>query len=154
MGLYYLDTSALVKLYVREPGTEEMLRLANATPSHTFTVLSLAPVEFHAAIRRRERAGDVGADAADGILLAFAKHLAEVFIRQPITEATVETALQLIDRYTLRAYDAMQLAGCLVMPRSAGGEPVRFACADISLEGAARSEGLATLNPGRSEEPV
>lgn len=133
-----------MKLYVREPGTDLMLRLASEAPANKFTILSLATVEFHAAVRRRERGGDFDTDTAVGILAAFSKHLTDVFIRQPITEATVDMALQLVDRHALRAYDALQLAGCLLLPQR---EPSTFVCSDVALTEAARAEGLPALDP-------
>ncbi len=52
MALYYLETSALVKLYVREPGTDRMLRLASRTANHRLAVLALTQVEFRCAGRQ------------------------------------------------------------------------------------------------------
>ena len=59
MALYYLDTSALVKLYVRESGTLQMLDLIADPEAHRFAILSLARAELYSAIRRRERAGEI-----------------------------------------------------------------------------------------------
>ena len=42
MALYYLETSALVKLYVREPGTERMLALAARSSENRLAVLALS----------------------------------------------------------------------------------------------------------------
>ena len=55
MALYYLETSALVKLYVRERGSERMLGLATGSEAHLFAILAVAQVEFHSAVRRRQR---------------------------------------------------------------------------------------------------
>ena len=68
------------------------------------------------------------------------------FLMQPSTSAVIEEAARLIDRHPLRAYDALQLAGCLVASESMP-EPVTFVCADTRLCDAAASEGLTTLNP-------
>ena len=146
MAFYYLDTSALVKLYVREPGTERLLQLV-ATAQHKFAILALTPVEFHSAIRRRERSGDIGRAAADDLLRRFARHLESRFLRQSVSEPVLETALSLIDRYPLRAYDAIQLAGCLILRASAGVEQPVFTSADEEQLRAAAAEGLVSLNP-------
>ena len=53
MAFYYLYTSALVKLYVREPGTERMLALAARSSENRLAVLALAQVELRSAVRRR-----------------------------------------------------------------------------------------------------
>ena len=58
----------------------------------------------------------------------------------------MEEAARLIDRHPLRAYDALQLAGCLVVRDGMAG-PVTFVCADVRLCEAAGHEGLAALNP-------
>lgn len=146
MGVYYLDTSALVKLYVREPGTEQMLRLANAASSHTLAVLSLARVEFRAAVRQRERTGDVPHEAAESLIARMESHLQSLYLIQLVTEAVVEEAAALLDRHPLRAYDALQLAGCLSLRPTLGEHPP-FVCSDRQLLRAAKHEGLTVLDP-------
>ena len=146
MALYYLDTSALVKLYVLEPGTERLLQLV-AAPRHKFAILALAPVEFHSAIRRRERTGDLPKPVADELRARFRRHLESKFLRQTVNEPVLETALALIDRYPLRAYDAVQLAGCLILRASSGVEQPIFTSADEEQIRAAEAEGLVSLNP-------
>lgn len=146
MALYYLDTSALVKLYIRESGTERLLQLA-ANANHKLVILALAEVEFRSAIRRRQRAGDIADSAADGLLRSFARHLESRFLRQTINDSVLETALHLIDLYPLRAYDAVQLAGCLIFRTSAGLQSPVFLTADREQLQAAEAEGLAALDP-------
>jgi predicted nucleic acid-binding protein len=147
LALYYLDTSALVKLYVREPGTPVMLELAGEESGNGLVLLSLTPVEFRSALRRRQREGDVDGEQALELLGSFAAHLDSRFIRHVLTDGVIEIALGLIDRYALRAYDALQLAGCVAMSASSPeGGPV-FVCADDELCKAARNEDLPTLNP-------
>ena len=148
MGVCYLDTSALVKLYVREPGTEEMIRLASPSSGQTLALLSVARVEFRAAVRRRERLGDIPRDAVDALIARMEKHLQSLYLVQPVTDAVVEEATALLDRYPLRAYDAMQLAGCLAL-RSRLGERPSFICSDRDLLAAAENEGLTALDPAQ-----
>lgn len=147
MALYYLDTSALVKLYVRESGTDRLLQLANNLVEHRFAVLALSEAEFRSAIRRRERAGDIDANVAGLILDRFQQHLETRFLRQFLSDAVLDGALEMIDRYALRAYDAIQLAGCLALRTTVGTEPPTFVCSDQQLLEAARSELLPTINP-------
>jgi predicted nucleic acid-binding protein len=146
LGVYYLDTSALVKLYVHEPGTEQMLRLASSASGHTLAVLSLARVEFRAAVRQRERAGDVGRDVAEALIARMEHHMRTVYLVQPVTEAVIEEAAGLVDRHPLRAYDAVQLAGCLSL-RTGLREQPSLVCSDRRLLQAAEGEGLTVLDP-------
>lgn len=146
MGLFFLETSALVKLYVHEPGTDRLLELAASPENHQFAILSVAQAEFRSAVRRRERAGDLDGATAAQLLEMFNSHQQVRFLRQGINDLVVDSACELIDRYPLRAYDALQLAGCLIFRAAAPDAPV-FVCADRRLLNAAENEGLAGLNP-------
>lgn len=147
MSLYYLETSALVKLYVLEPGTEHLLRIASNAQENRLTVLALSAVEARSAIRRRERTGDIGPKEANLILDRLQRHMESRYLRQPVNEIVLDGALEMIDRYALRAYDAIQLAGCLALKTTAGTESPTFVCSDQHLLAAARSELLAVLDP-------
>jgi predicted nucleic acid-binding protein len=78
LTLYYLDTSALVKLYVREPGTEQVLRLASRAGDNHLAVLAIAQVEIRSALRRRERAGEIAGTFVIQLLERFQRHLEAV----------------------------------------------------------------------------
>ncbi len=147
MALYYLETSALVKLYVFESGTERLLRLTADDAGHRFVILSLAQVELRAAIRRRQRSGEIEASDADQLIESFGKHAEGKFQIQPLSDALLDVASALIDAYVLRGYDSMQLAGYLMLRSSSGGVEPTFVCADNALLLAARNEGCPILDP-------
>jgi predicted nucleic acid-binding protein len=149
LAFYYLDTSALVKLYVQEPGTDRLLPLFSDQPENRFAVLAIAAVEIRSAIRRRQREGDIGAEDASEILQILGSHLETRFLRQLISDTVIDAALEMVDRYALRAYDAVQLAGCLVLCDSTA-EAFTFVCSDHRLLEAARSEQLRTFDPAAS----
>jgi predicted nucleic acid-binding protein len=146
LALYYLETSALVKLYVYELGTERLLAL-DSEAGHKFSILSLAQVEFRAAIRRRQRGGEISGSQADGLIESFDRHLEGRFVVQPFTESLLDVALALLDGYPLKGYDAMQLAGYLMLRSISGAEEPIFVCADKTLLSAARNEGCPILDP-------
>ena len=81
MSLYFLDTSALSKLYVQEPGTDRLLRLISDLPDNQFAVVAIAVVEIRSAIRRCQRAGDINASVAAAIMESAQSHLESRFIR-------------------------------------------------------------------------
>lgn len=145
MAFYFLDTSALVKLYIQEEGTAAVLALTKPRETNDFGILSLAAVELRSALRRRERAGDINAAAVSEILDLFESHMRARFIVQPVTEPVIESAASLVDRHFLRAYDAVQLSACMSLASSRGD--CTFTCSDESLIAAARAEGLSILNP-------
>lgn len=137
----------MVKLYVREPGSDRLLHIASNLSENRLAVLALSPVEARSAIRRRERAGDIDPRTATLILDRLRQHLETIFIRQVLSDTVLDGALEMIDRYALRAYDAVQLAGCLALRTGTGMESPTFACADQQLLEAARSELLPVLDP-------
>ncbi len=147
MALYYLESSALVKLYVYESGTERLLSLSASDAGHRFAILSLAQVEFRAAIRRRQRGGEIPVHVADELIESFRRHAEGRFLIQSFSDSLLDVALALIDNYPLKGYDAMQLAGYLVLRSISGSEEPTFVCSDRVLLSAARNEGCPILDP-------
>lgn len=147
MALYYLDTSALVKLYVREPGTERLLALAARSSENRLAILALAQVEFRSAVRRREKAGEIPSPIATELLEAFKRHVEGRFLIQMVTDFVLDTACALVDRYALRAFDAVQLAGYIVLKSTGGADVPVFVCSDQELLTAAEREGALVLDP-------
>ena len=153
MANVWFDTSALVKLYVTEKGTARVTGLIEDSTGFRAVILDIAPVEARSAIRRREREGDISRSEADRILRRIDDDAASFFEVTPSGAASssnraavLEEAARLLDRHPLRAYDAMQLAGCRIASRRAPG-PWKFACADARLCAAAEREGLTPENP-------
>lgn len=147
MGLYYLETSALVKLYVREPGTDRVLALADRRGENRLVTLALSKIEFRSAVRRRERNGELPTHVANHLLDAFDHHLQSRFVTQIITDFVLDIACKLVDSYALRAYDAIQLAGYTALKASAGPDVPVFVCSDQALLTAAKQEGIPILDP-------
>ncbi|MGE0492489.1 MAG: type II toxin-antitoxin system VapC family toxin [Vulcanimicrobiota bacterium] len=138
----YFDTSAVVKLFVLEEGTDATIKVVSG-PGELY-LLSLARAEFHSAVQRRFRDGDLSATERTELLETFDNQINQEFIIQPTTDGVVSRALYLLERYPLRAYDALQLAGCLSLAKP---KEIIFACADDRLLAAAGGEGLQTFNP-------
>ena len=148
MALLYLDTSALVKLYITERGSERMVELASAG-ANSMATCAITQVEFHSAVdrRRRLRGGDMGEEAAERAVERFNRHFKSEVFRHAVDDRTLDLACALVARHSLRAYDAVQLAACLILLRLGARDDLTFISADRRLLTAARSEGLAVLNP-------
>lgn len=151
MALYYLETSVLVKLYVYEAGTDRLLGLTASDAGHRFAILSLAQVEFRAAIRGRQRRGEIPDHSADELIESFRRHSEGKFLIQPFSDSVLDVASALIDSYPLRGYDAAQLAGYLVLRSTSGTEEPTFVCSDRVLLSAARNEGCPILDPSSAD---
>jgi predicted nucleic acid-binding protein len=147
MALVFLDTSALVKLFIDEVGSKTVIDLARADSGHSVALLELTRVELHAAIHRRERLGDVQPGTAASSRVVLDRYLRTRYEELEITSAVLDRAYGLIERHALRAYDAMQLAGALEGTFRRPNEESLFVTADKALAGAAVEEGLRTLDP-------
>ena len=97
-------------------------------------------MEVASALMRRWRDGAFGAAPRDRALSAPVGDLQALTIVK-IAPPVTARARALVERYPLRAGDALQLASCLLLrDTSRGGVP--FAAFDDRLSQAARAEGL------------
>lgn len=136
--ILFCDTSALVKLYVREDGTDGMVEQAGR--SDVLAVCRVAWVEFMSALARRAREQPQDAEAlaeAHRRLIADWPH----YLKIEVTQDLVELAGEYADTFALRAYDSVQLAAAQMLHRELPGE-VQFACFDARLAKAARVMGI------------
>ena len=138
--IHYLDTSALVKRYVRESGTVTVQRLL---ASGTVATSRLSEVEVPSGIVRRAREGAFTAGRRDRMLAALQRDLPALAVVEVIPEIAAD-ARALLLRHPLRASDAIQLASCLYLQRQLA-EPVPFVAFDRRLAVAAHAEGLTAI---------
>ena len=148
MALLYLDTSALVKLYINEPGTERMKELASRGSGNRVAICSITQVELHAAIQRRRREGGLDDEEVGLAIELFNARLETDLLRCPVDDRTLNRAAELTSRHPLRGYDATQLAACLVLETRMDESPT-FVCSDRTLLTAAEAEGLSVLDPNQ-----
>ena len=136
--ILYLDASALVKRYVRELGTKEVLTLTAAAEAVATSLVSRA--EVAAALARAVRLGVL--DQSDGrrAQRRFSRDWPDI-ARVPVGEALVSRAEALAWDHGLRGYDAVQLASALTW-RDAIGYDVVFATFDRQLWEATPRAGL------------
>jgi len=103
-------------------------------------------LEVRSAIRRREKSGDLtAAHAAQAIAVLIRE--AAAMDTHLVTKAVQELAIAIVDRQTLRALDAIQLATALFANQSSGTNDLQFISSDDKLLLAAAAEGLDTWNP-------
>ena len=161
MGCFYLDSSAVVKYYVAEPGTTWVQRIIEERTetgewAHALFVSQLALVEVAAAVERRFRSGEVALRQREMVLARFAWDYRQRFDAVRVGEEVLHRAVELVARHPLRAYDAIQLASALVLAdvlQASGLPSVTFASADGRLCQAADREGLHAVNPNEAEIP-
>jgi len=150
MATCYLDSSALSKRYVEEVGTPWLRGILTPTAGNAIVTARITMVELHSALARRLREGSVEAQACLVALQAFNRHCGTEYRFVDLDLNVVGLARDLLDRYPLRAYDAVQLASALRANRALYAAQMSllvFVSADDRLIAAATREGLSTDNP-------
>jgi len=139
--ILYLDTSALVKCYVQEPGSNEVIQwIAQA---RVVATCALTQVKVVAALARATRTRSLSAKEAASAIKAFRSEW-ESFVRIDLTEVLLSRAAEIAWQQQLRAYDAVHLAAALFWQEILG-EPICMATYDRELWNVARRASLELL---------
>ncbi len=153
MSCYFLEATAFAKLFVREPGTDTLIRLMETVEDNRKLIAASTPLEVYAALRRSERSGAINPPDASAALEVLRLEAART-VQQPLNPAVLEAARQILDRTSLRWPDAIQLAAALVAREMFQGTEIVFVSASQTLLDAARAEGLQVMNPAVEKELV
>jgi hypothetical protein len=148
VSCYFLESTAFAKLFIQETGTEALIKLMEAVEDNRKLISASAPLEVYAAVRRRERAGDISTEDANAALDILRLEAARM-VQEPLNPAVLEAARQLLDRTTLRWPDALQLGAALVAREMFQGTEIIFVSASAPLLEAAKSEGFHALDPAK-----
>ncbi|MGQ9890126.1 MAG: type II toxin-antitoxin system VapC family toxin [Aggregatilineales bacterium] len=140
MPAWYLDSSALVKRYIREAGSKWIASVTGDAGNDIY-LARLTGVEVTATIARRTKP-----NVAARQIKRFRSDFNAGYIVIAMTVAHFDLAMNLAEKHRLRAADALQLAVALDVVRVMRA-PLTFVAADAELLGAARAEGLAIDNP-------
>jgi hypothetical protein len=146
VSFYFLEATAFAELFVREPGTDALIRLMETVEDNRKLISAATPLEVYAAIRRRERAGQIAPEAAATALELLRIESARM-VQQPLNPGVLEAARQLVDRTALRWPDALQLGAALAARDMFPGTEITFISSWAPLLDAAKAEGLETLDP-------
>ncbi len=139
--ILYLDTSALVKLYLSEEGSEAT-RLAAAASDEKVTS-PIAYAELRSALSRKLRMKELSEQA-------FRRHKSdferdwEVLTKSALDRFTIRRAADLVELFPLKAYDAIHLASAEMVQQGARSA-VTFACFDSGLSRSAAALGFTLL---------
>jgi uncharacterized protein len=147
---YFVDSSALVKRYVRETGASWVRGITRRRSSTYIYIALITAVEVTSAVARRRGGGTLSSAQASSILSRFRKHLAGRYLPSEITPALVNDAMKLANAHRLRAYDAVQLAATLDIHKDWSANRLGafvFVSADRDLNAAAAAEGLTVDDP-------
>lgn len=137
--IVYFDTSALLKRYVVEAGSEAVAALWKQATASAASQILYAEVIASFARKRREQPDT--ATALDQALLLFRNDWPGLHRIDVDGEVNLHVD-ELLSRHPLRGADAIHLASALRLRELVQGD-ITFACADGALVNAARAEGFA-----------
>jgi len=137
----YFDTSALVKRYVREPGSGQVRSLLRR---HDFLSSAITPVELLSALGRKKRSGDLSEEEFSMLLSRIQS--------ERIRWELVEIAGPVLDRaeeviqgpLPLRALDALHVASSMAF-QAAASVQIPFVTGDARQRDAANHLGLDVI---------
>ena len=155
MIFYYLDASAWVKNYYREPGTGWVRDLFARDEDKALVCSSLGIVEVTATLARKRKSREIS-------LVAFERGINELeddwmrIIEVQFTTEVVEMARELAGKLALRGADAVHLASALLLQGRFEEESDRLilVTSDRELKQAAQESGLVVIDPDEQETEI
>lgn len=136
--MLYVDTSALVKLYVEEPLSQELSYAVDEAEAVATSLL--AYTEAIAAFARARREVRLSPQEYRRVVDAFEEDWSR-YITVEVTDRLVKTAGHLAASRALRGYDALHLASALSL-RERVPSSMMFVAVDRALSVAAKRESL------------
>jgi predicted nucleic acid-binding protein len=136
--ILYLDTSALVKIYVEEISSAEVRD--NAKEAEGLATSRIAYAEARAAFARKRREQGLSRAGYRAVVNDLDQDWDDYFIVD-VSESVVRAAGILAEHHALRGADAIHLASAVTLGKQMG-QGVTFLCSDGRLAAAAGKEGL------------
>ena len=143
MAVFFFDTSALVKRYYSQKGTDAVDEIIE-TDQNRVVISSLSIIETVSPFRRKHNRGELSKEAMDGLLSSFFQEALEEFLILPLEESILQFSFELILEDDLRTLDSLQLSAAISIEPEI--EDFRFVCADSDLVSIAQKRGLSTVN--------
>jgi predicted nucleic acid-binding protein len=150
MDFYFFDSSAIVKNYIAENGSDWVKATLRASHTKVIYAISLSKVEVVSAIVRRSKTGALSLQEAVDILREFRAAFSKEFRTIDIDNILIERALNAAENHGLRAYDSVQLSAAAKLSEELTSEnagQLIFVSADEQLNAIALKEGLEVVNP-------
>ena len=140
--ILYLDTSALVKMYMEEAYSDDVRGWVDE--AEIVATCRVAYPEAVSALNRRMRAGDIP-KAGFGTAV---RALRRDWDRLAVVDFDEINAGRLARKYGLRGYDAVHLSSAVMMTSVPAGPDIVFSSFDVALNRAAAGEKLPVLTCG------
>ncbi|MEA3338696.1 MAG: type II toxin-antitoxin system VapC family toxin [Chloroflexota bacterium] len=145
MTCYFCDTSAIVKYYVAEPGSQWVWQLIDSGDPVFLVEITVA--EVSAALGIVQRVGRISKRHQIQCWERFEKDCVRRYQLLPTHYQVIRAAALLCINHPLKGYDAVQVAAALRLQRTLGTKhPLTFVAGDKIVIAAAQTEGLTVDN--------
>lgn len=141
--MIYLDSSALVKRYIEETGSEKVRILMEKTS--IIAVSRLAYAETLSAIHRRRKSFAASDEEFAALIREFRNDWEHFHVLEMNSEA-LQSLDEVIEKYALRGADSIHLSTALWF-KHVVKTAITFVASDNELLQAAKNARLKTLNP-------
>lgn len=136
--ILYLDTSALVKLYLEESGSGKVRAAVDEAEAVSTSIVAYA--EMHAALAAAARVGRITGEERSRAVAEFRAEWPRYAVVN-VTQKLVDLAAELALEHGLQGFDAVHLSSAVLLREEAGAE-VRFLAWDERLVRAAVALGF------------
>jgi predicted nucleic acid-binding protein len=151
--MLFLDTSAFVKVYFRELGSESVIERFTS-PGQVLSASVLSFAEMHSAMARKHREKQLSLAELSNLRETFERDWENLVNAVEMNRQTMAALPGLVDRHPLKSADAIQLSAALWLRDyldagrySGEGKVLEFGVSDQLLAEAARKCGLVVFNP-------
>jgi predicted nucleic acid-binding protein len=148
--MMYFDSSALVKRYLKEDGTEKVNSLIAS--QRLIATSKLAYPEILSTLTRKQREVEISRKDFKSVIAIFEKDWEKLFIVE-FHDELLKTIKELLGKYSLKGADTLHLSSAIWLGRVTKTR-VTFVASDATLLRAARSENLMIIDPVRGESSI
>ncbi len=152
MVVFYFDTSAIVKRYHKELGSEVVDRLFEAE-GHGLAISFWTVLEFTVVLSARRRRKQISDEVFNATIARFLKDVLDRFTIRAVDDEAVASAIQVAMKYGLPSADCLQLATSIELRKALAesGQKLALVSSDRDMCNAARREGLEFIDPEEKE---
>jgi len=155
MAVFYLDTSAIVKRYRTEEGTEFIDTLFEKIEKskHRLATSFLSVLKFISALRRLLKAKEIIQETFTDSVARFAADLENYFIISSVDDTTISKSISLIIKHAIKTADSIHLASVIELKEilKESKERLVFVVDDKELYTAGLNENLKVINPREND---
>jgi predicted nucleic acid-binding protein len=141
--MIYFDSSALVKRYVEETGTNSVKSILST--GGEIATSKLTYPEILSALMRKHRAGEIAKKLLQDIVARFEKDWYHILVLE-FHNDLLQAVKFLLEKHPLKAADAVHLSSALWLKQTTRAD-LTFVTSDSNLLRAAQEENLHILNP-------